>query len=803
VTSNWSGPTRRGRIRSVIAFATVFALLAACSDDNGSSDDSTTVPGTSSTTAAPAPEPTAADTMPEVAPAFVVGFAAPEAGLLTRLAVGQQRGLQLAIDDINEAGGVLGGPIAQVQSVAVSGAPLDDQLSDLVAQGANAILGPVGSPGADEFIAGLKSQSRVACSASATTPEVTADGDASVFFRTALRDDHMASEVADQVMDPTTGPPPASVMIIGRDDVFGNQLTVDLNAELTARGATVQVEAYPPRRVTFTPEAEAVAAAAPDRVIMVSYGEAPRLLADVVAGGYPADQIVGLEGFFVPTIASQAFPSDPTQADGLTIIATTGDRAFIDRLAAAPASDPQLSYAAQMYDCVVTLALAAAQAGSATAADIGAQVRSVTDGGRKCSSYGDCATLIASGEDIDYDGTTGGIAIDDHGDITTARVATGTITNGELVEVSAHDIDLAAVDLDALRASAVFTAQVQQLLRILGYLDTDATGVWDDATIEALKALQRDLGVPETGEFDEATEAALRDRAGSISDGLTASVKGIQQALADAGFYDGPIDGIYSDATREAVRALQRDLGVAETGIIDGATLRAIYERGAAVGIDEPDETEPPATEPPATTKPPVTEPPATQPPATEPPATEPPATEPPATEPPATEPPATEPPTTEPETVPPTTEPETVPPTTEPPPPADTGMMAVLAADPQFSTLVELLRAAGYEGDLGQPGRLTFFAPTNAAFAALPGIDTLTSDPDRLSAVLAYHLLEGSFTLAELPVGDVVTVNGAKVDIEREGSTVTVGGANVVQGDITASNGVIHAIDRVLTPPG
>jgi uncharacterized surface protein with fasciclin (FAS1) repeats len=128
--------------------------------------------------------------------------------------------------------------------------------------------------------------------------------------------------------------------------------------------------------------------------------------------------------------------------------------------------------------------------------------------------------------------------------------------------------------------------------------------------------------------------------------------------------------------------------------------------------------------------------------------------------------------------------------------------MFAVLAADPQFSRLVELLRAAGYDTDLGRPGRLTMFAPTNAAFASLPSTDALLADPQRLSAVLAFHLVEGLVPLDALATGSLTTVHGAAVGVERDGDTVTIGGARIVGPDIPAPNGVIHAIDQVLSPP-
>ncbi len=206
----------------------------------------------------------------------------------------------------------------------------------------------------------------------------------------------------------------------------------------------------------------------------------------------------------------------------------------------------------------------------------------MTSEGRTCSTFAHCVALLEAGEDIDYDGTTGRIAFDAAGDITTARLVTAAVTDGQLQPVSSRDVDLVAEHQQEIFSSAVFVAQLQQALKILGYYEGDVTGVFDDATAAAVAALQRDLGLPETGEFDEATYAALREQLGGRLDTLDTAVRELQQALTDLGFYDGPIDGRWSAATIDAVKALQRELGVPETGVVDVATLRAIYARGQA-----------------------------------------------------------------------------------------------------------------------------------------------------------------------------------------------------------------------------
>ena len=250
-------------------------------------------------------------------------------------------------------------------------------------------------------------------------------------------------------------------------------------------------------------------------------------------------------------------------------------------------------------------------AGGADPPAVGAQLQGVTTGGRSCSTFAHCVELLSAGELIDYDGASGRIAFDAAGDISSARVTTSRVIDGVLQPTSVQDVDLIAQQEEAIFAASVFVTQLQQALKVLGYFDGDITGVYDEATTAAVAALQRDLGLPDTGQFDEATDAAMRERLGVGVSTFGTSVSQLQQALADRGFYTGPIDGRYSAATIEAVRAFQRDLGVPETGVIDVATLQAIYARGQETGAATvptvPPETYPPP--PPPTAAPTTTAP--------------------------------------------------------------------------------------------------------------------------------------------------------------------------------------------------
>ena len=133
--------------------------------------------------------------------------------------------------------------------------------------------------------------------------------------------------------------------------------------------------------------------------------------------------------------------------------------------------------------------------------------------------------------------------------------------------------------------------------------------------------------------------------------------------------------------------------------------------------------------------------------------------------------------------------------------------IVAVASGAGQFKTLLAAATAAGLVSTLQSPGPVTVFAPTDAAFAALPAgtVETLLKPENRkqLVSVLTYHVVPGR-TLSTALVGKQVspaTVQGATLNVDGRNG-VMVNGAKVVSADIAASNGVIHVIDKVLMPP-
>ena len=133
--------------------------------------------------------------------------------------------------------------------------------------------------------------------------------------------------------------------------------------------------------------------------------------------------------------------------------------------------------------------------------------------------------------------------------------------------------------------------------------------------------------------------------------------------------------------------------------------------------------------------------------------------------------------------------------------------IVEIAQGNEDFSTLVSAVSAAGLVETLSGDGPFTVFAPTNAAFEALPEgtLDSLLADPTgALTDILTLHVVSGAVDseAAIAAAGGTVETLGGPVAVELRGSDLYVGGAKVVTTDIAATNGVIHVIDAVITEP-
>lgn len=136
----------------------------------------------------------------------------------------------------------------------------------------------------------------------------------------------------------------------------------------------------------------------------------------------------------------------------------------------------------------------------------------------------------------------------------------------------------------------------------------------------------------------------------------------------------------------------------------------------------------------------------------------------------------------------------------------ADSDIIDVATASGSFSTLIGLLTELGMAEDLRGYGRFTVFAPTDAAFEAIPDdvLQALASDRELLAQVLAYHVVaerEPYYVDDFSGSQSLRTLERSEITVNRRGRSLSVNGVDVVEANIEASNGVIHVIDQVLIP--
>lgn len=136
----------------------------------------------------------------------------------------------------------------------------------------------------------------------------------------------------------------------------------------------------------------------------------------------------------------------------------------------------------------------------------------------------------------------------------------------------------------------------------------------------------------------------------------------------------------------------------------------------------------------------------------------------------------------------------------------SEQNLLQLVDSNESFKTLAAAVKAAGLEATLSGTEPLTVFAPTDEAFAALPPgtLENLLKPENKeiLVKILTYHVVPGAVASQDIQTGEVKTVEGSSVSVSVEENQVMVNNAKVIQTDVQATNGVVHAIDKVILPP-
>jgi len=420
-------------LKTVAVLGAASLALAACSSDPV--DDVTS-----------AAEEVASDTETAVedvtdecaATSLVLGTLLPATGDLAFLGPPEFAGVELALEEIDAAGGVLGSPVTYIEgdsgdtTTDIASQTVDSQL----AQGVNAIIGAASSGVSLTVIDKITSNGVVQFSPANTAPILTTYADNGLYFRNSPSDVLQGAVIAQSAVDAGI----TNMAVVARQDPYGEGLAAATVKNFTDAGGTITSDIlYDPAAPSFEAEVAEIKAGGPDAVAVIGFAESVKLIQEMIKQGVgPADVQLYLVNGNLSAEAFREFPAGTMNGTVGTVPTGPVDlKMFEDRMLA---FDPELTdftYGPQSYDATMVIALAAQKAGCASGVDIAAALPDVAgNGGEECTTYADCLALLAAGTEIDYMGVTGGVDFNEFGDLLEGTISINEYTsNTEFSEI--------------------------------------------------------------------------------------------------------------------------------------------------------------------------------------------------------------------------------------------------------------------------------------------------------------------------------------------------------------------------------
>lgn len=350
---------------------------------------------------------------------LTIGVVSPRGGANAELGASVRAGIDLAVDDINRAGGVNGHDVVTVQrDEGDNAAATAVAVQDLVQLGVDAIIGPTSSLNVLGTLRTTVRAGILSCSPTATAMSLDNFPADNLFFRTIASDSLQARAIARLVEQ--TGSDTAAVVYL--DDAYGRPFADEVQRLLQTQGTSIALAMGVDGSETSLQQAidEVVAQRPPVVVVVADASTGPGIITaiDTAAIGLrptfvvndqlrrPSSQSAPLSGSLAARVVGSspvAFPPAP----------------FLDQLRTV-APDTTGVFAVNAFDCVNTIALAAQSTGSSNPRVFATSVSAVTDNGSSCASFSTCARYLAAGRNIDYDGPNGTLTLNRRGVVTNA-----------------------------------------------------------------------------------------------------------------------------------------------------------------------------------------------------------------------------------------------------------------------------------------------------------------------------------------------------------------------------------------------
>ena len=399
-------PARSWRMLAAISASAL--VLAAC---GGGDDDDTADPGGNGDAA-------------KGDGTLVIGSLLPQTGNLAFLGPPEFAGVELAIKEINDGGGVLGKDVTYIEGD--SGDAQQDvanpTVDRLLAAKADVIVGAASSGVSFTVIDKITSAGTIMYSPANTSPKFTDYADKGLYFRTAPSDVLQGRILGETILaDGCT-----NVGILSLQDPYGEGLADNVGSTVTDGGGTLTPDAavfYDPAASNFDAQVNQVKAANPGCIVLIGFEESAKVIQSMVAAGVgPQQKPLYLVDGNLGNALGEDLPAGVLEGTKGSLPGAEATEEFRKRLATVDPALKDFSYAAESYDAVITSALAAIAADNDSGEAIAKELPGVTRDGEKCETFADCVALLEDDKDIDYDGVSGPIELSDKGDPTSAIV---------------------------------------------------------------------------------------------------------------------------------------------------------------------------------------------------------------------------------------------------------------------------------------------------------------------------------------------------------------------------------------------
>jgi ABC-type branched-subunit amino acid transport system substrate-binding protein len=398
---------------TAVAACTVLALAACGGSSNKSSNSSSPKAGgnTSSTAA----------NIPKGDGKLVVGTFLPQTGDLAFLGPPEFAGVDLAVKDINAAGGVLGQQVTQAKADSGDLTPNIGPASvdKLLNAHADVIIGAASSSVSLSVINKIINAGVVQFSPANTSTEFDTYPDKGLYFRTAPSDVLQGAVMGNLVVQNGAN----NIAILNRQDSYGTALAKQVTKTVESQGAKIVARIqYNPDAQQYTAEVNKIAAKKPDAIVLIAFDETKKIIPTMISAGIgpKKQQIYFVDGN--TSDYSKTFPKGTLTGVLGTYPGAELKSDFRQRLLSDNPKLKDFSYGPESYDATIMSALAAEAAKNDSGKAIASKLVEISRDGTACTSFADCKKLIDDGKDIDYNGVSGPCDMNDTGSPSKATI---------------------------------------------------------------------------------------------------------------------------------------------------------------------------------------------------------------------------------------------------------------------------------------------------------------------------------------------------------------------------------------------